>query len=175
MKIEAIDFFYLSMPVVTDAGDGSQDALLVRVVAGGVTGWGECEASPLTSIAAYVTPMSHGACRPVRDVVLGKPLNGAKDIAALASCDNVICKISGVIASAPQGISPAESLAPIVNHCLDEFGPDRVVFGGDWPVCLLGGTFREWVTALRTIISQRPQADQEKLWSGNARRHYSLT
>ena len=48
MKIESVDLFYLSMPDVTDAGDGSQDALLVRVRAGEFTGWGECEASPLT-------------------------------------------------------------------------------------------------------------------------------
>ena len=91
MNIEAVDFFYLSMPVVTDAGDGSQDALLVRVAAGGLIGWGECEASPLTSIAAYVTPMSHGACRPVRDVVLGKPLDGPADIAALAATVELEC------------------------------------------------------------------------------------
>jgi L-alanine-DL-glutamate epimerase-like enolase superfamily enzyme len=55
-KIEAVDFFYLSMPEVTTEGDGSQDALLVRVTAGGVTGWGECEASPLDSIAAFCLP-----------------------------------------------------------------------------------------------------------------------
>jgi L-alanine-DL-glutamate epimerase-like enolase superfamily enzyme len=91
MKIEAIDFFYLSMPVVTDAGDGSQDALLVRISAGGLTGWGECEASPLTSIAAYVCPMSHGACKPVRDVALGKPLDGEADIAALAAAVEIEC------------------------------------------------------------------------------------
>ena len=91
MKIEAVDFFYLSMPVVTDAGDGSQDALLVRVAAGGLIGWGECEASPLTSIAAYVTPMSHGACRPLRDVVIGKPLDGPEDIAALAAAVEIEC------------------------------------------------------------------------------------
>lgn len=91
MKIEAIDFFYLSMPVVTEAGDGSQDALLVRVVAGGITGWGECEASPLTSIAAYVTPMSHGACKPVQDVVLGRTLEGPADIAALAADVELQC------------------------------------------------------------------------------------
>ena len=91
MNIEAVDFFYLSMPVVTDAGDGSQDALLVRVAAGGLVGWGECEASPLTSIAAYVCPMSHGACKPVRDVVLGKPLNSPDDIAALAATVEMEC------------------------------------------------------------------------------------
>ena len=64
MSIDAVDFFYLSMPKVEDIGDGSQDALVVRVVADGVEGWGECEASPLVSIAAFVTPMSHGACKP---------------------------------------------------------------------------------------------------------------
>ncbi len=91
MKIDAIDFFYLSMPVVTDAGDGSQDALLVRVAAGGIIGWGECEASPLTSIAAFVCPMSHGACKPLRDVVLGKPLRDVNDIAALAAAVELEC------------------------------------------------------------------------------------
>lgn len=80
MKIDSVDLFYLSMPTVTDEGDGSQDALLVRVVAGGIEGWGECEASPLTSIAAYITPMSHGACQPVRNCVLGQRLDDIHDI-----------------------------------------------------------------------------------------------
>lgn len=85
MKIEAVDFFYLSMPEVTTEGDGSQDALLVRVAAGGYTGWGECEASPLVSIAAFVCPMSHGACRPVGASVLGQTLDGPDDIARIAA------------------------------------------------------------------------------------------
>jgi L-alanine-DL-glutamate epimerase-like enolase superfamily enzyme len=72
MRIEAVDFFYLSMPEVLDVGDGSQDALLVRVVADGHVGWGECEAAPLVSIASFVCPMSHSACKPVRDSVLGR-------------------------------------------------------------------------------------------------------
>ena len=54
MQIDAVDFFYLSMPVVTLEADGSQDALLVRVSAGGFSGFGECEAAPLPSIAAFV-------------------------------------------------------------------------------------------------------------------------
>jgi len=85
MKIEAVDFFYLSMPEVTTDADGSQDALLVRVRAGGHIGWGECEASPLVSIAAFVCPMSHGACRPVGASVLGAPLNEPADIARIAA------------------------------------------------------------------------------------------
>ena len=91
MKIEAVDFFYLSMPQVTDAGDGSQDALVVRIAAGGVVGWGECEASPLVSIAAYVTPMSHGACKPVRDVVLGQKIDDPADIARIAAMVELEC------------------------------------------------------------------------------------
>lgn len=91
MSIEAIDFFYLSMPEVTDAGDGSQDALVVRVAADGFVGWGECEASPLVSIAAYVTPMSHGACKPVRDVVLGRKIDNAADIARMTATIELEC------------------------------------------------------------------------------------
>ena len=52
MKIEAVDFYYLAMPEITTEADGSQDALLVRVAGGSHVGWGECEASPLVSIAA---------------------------------------------------------------------------------------------------------------------------
>ena len=84
MNIEAVDFFYLSMPEITLEGDGSQDALLVRVASGGVVGWGECEASPLVSIAAAVCPRSHGACQPVLDSVLGQPLDGVADIARIS-------------------------------------------------------------------------------------------
>jgi L-alanine-DL-glutamate epimerase-like enolase superfamily enzyme len=84
MKIDAVDFFYLAMPQVTTDADGSQDALLVRVQSGPHVGWGECEASPLTCIAAFVTPMSHGACRPVRESVLGHALDDPKDIARIA-------------------------------------------------------------------------------------------
>ena len=84
MKIDAVDFYYLSMPEVTTAGDGSQDALLVRVRAGQQEGWGECEASPLVSIAAFVTPMSHGACRPISASVMGERLDGPDDIRRMA-------------------------------------------------------------------------------------------
>ena len=80
MKIETVDFFYLSMPVVHDIGDGSQDALLVRVQAGDWTGWGECEAAPLASIAAWCCPMSHSACKPVAASVLGQRLDDLADL-----------------------------------------------------------------------------------------------
>ncbi len=80
MKIETVDFFYFSLPKVHDIGDGSQDALLVRVRAGDCTGWGECEASPLVSIASWNCPMSHSACKPLSASVLGQTLESAEDI-----------------------------------------------------------------------------------------------
>jgi L-alanine-DL-glutamate epimerase-like enolase superfamily enzyme len=80
MKIEAVDFFYLSMPEILDIGDGSQDAVLVRVAAGGYVGWGECEAAPLPSIASLVCPMSHSACKPVLASVLDQRLDSVDDI-----------------------------------------------------------------------------------------------
>jgi L-fuconolactonase len=57
---------------------------------------------------------------------------------------------------------------------MDQFGPDRVVFGGDWPVCTLAATYREWVKALQTIVANRPHADQKKLFHDNAIRVYRL-
>ena len=85
MKIDALDYFYLSMPEILDIGDGSQDTLLVRLEAGGHVGWGECEASPLVTLAAMVCPRSHGACWPVQDSVLGQRLEGVEDIVRIGN------------------------------------------------------------------------------------------
>jgi L-fuconolactonase len=97
-----------------------------------------------------------------------------REIDALAAQPNVICKISGIVARVPQQWS-SETLAPIVNHCLDAFGPDRVVFGSDWPVCLLGGSLRSWVDALGEIVANRSNEEQQKLWHASARKFYALS
>ncbi len=81
MNLDAVDFFYLALPEIRDVGDGSQDALLVRVRSGDDIGWGECEASPLVCIASWNCPMSHSACKPIRDSVLGQRLETPADIA----------------------------------------------------------------------------------------------
>ena len=96
-----------------------------------------------------------------------------RDMAALGAREHVVCKISGIIARAPAGWS-ADTLAPTVHHCLDSFGPDRVVFGGDWPVCNFGASLGAWVAALREIVSGRPEEEQAKLLAGNAERLYGL-
>ena len=80
VRIEDVEFFYLKMPEVLDIADGSQDALLVRVSAGGYSGWGECEAAPLVSIASWSCPMSHSICKPVAASVLEQTLESEADI-----------------------------------------------------------------------------------------------
>ena len=97
-----------------------------------------------------------------------------RDIAAVARRKNVIGKVSGIVASARPGAWTADDLAPIVNHTLEVFGPDRVVFGGDWPVCTRVATFRQWVEALRTIVRDRKIEEQRKLFHDNAVLFYNL-
>jgi L-fuconolactonase len=97
-----------------------------------------------------------------------------RDIARVARCKNVVCKVSGIVASARPGKWTADDLAPIINHTLDSFGPDRVMFGGDWPVCTLAASYRQWVEALKQIVRARTLADQRKLFHDNAARFYRL-
>lgn len=95
------------------------------------------------------------------------------DIEQLAARANVVSKISGIVAQAKPGWT-ADTLAPPVNHCLNTFGPERVIFGGDWPVCTLGAPYRDWAGALREIIAGRSEEEQKKLLAGNAERVYRL-
>ena len=97
-----------------------------------------------------------------------------REIESLGRLPNVVCKISGIIARLPKGKDAADSLAATVNHCLDSFGPDKVVFGSDWPVCNMGASYQAWVEALREIISSRDQSEQRKLLADNALRLYRL-
>lgn len=99
-----------------------------------------------------------------------------RDMAEIARRRNVVGKVSGFIASAPaRGRWTVDDLAPIVNHTLEVFGPDRVMFGGDWPVCLLGvEKYADWSSALRTIVADRPADQQRKLFHDNAVRFYGL-
>jgi len=98
-----------------------------------------------------------------------------RGIDTLAQQKNVTCKISGIIARVPKGQVTAELLAPIVTHCLDSFGPERVVYGSDWPVCTRGATLRTWTTLLHEIVNTRPHKEKHKLFWTNAHRVYGLS
>jgi predicted TIM-barrel fold metal-dependent hydrolase len=97
-----------------------------------------------------------------------------RDMARLADLKNVVCKISGIVARAPKDNWTADHLAPIVTACLELFGPDRVMFGSDWPVCRLRASYRQWVTALWEIIAERPVSEQSRLLHDNAVAFYGL-
>jgi L-fuconolactonase len=97
-----------------------------------------------------------------------------RDIDALAKRDRVICKISGIIAQMAGKEWSAADLAPVINTCLDAFGPDRVIFASDWPVCNTGATLKQWVAALKEIVADRPAADRKKLFHDNAKKFYRV-
>jgi predicted TIM-barrel fold metal-dependent hydrolase len=97
-----------------------------------------------------------------------------KDIAAVAKRKNIVGKVSGIVASAESGKWTADDLAPIIRHTLEVFGPERVMFGGDWPVCTLAATYRQWFEALASIVADRPEAEQRKLFHDNAALFYGL-
>jgi len=97
------------------------------------------------------------------------------NMAAMAKRKNVVCKVSGFIANGyPKGKWTANDIAPAVNGTIEAFGIDRVMFGGDWPVCTLAGTYKDWLTGLKEVISNRSAADQKKLLHDNAEKFYGI-
>jgi predicted TIM-barrel fold metal-dependent hydrolase len=96
-----------------------------------------------------------------------------RDMAEMARRKHVVCKVSGIVAGAAEKWTP-DDLAPVINHTLEVFGPDRVMFGGDWPVCTLRATLKQWVEALKLIVKDRKAEEQRKLFHDNAARVYRL-
>ena len=118
MKIDSVDFYYLSMPQVLDIGDGSQDALLVRIAAGEYVGWGECEAAPLVSIASLICPMSHSACKPVIASVVGQDI---KDVSDIRRIGNLVRANSLDLLQADHTLSGIDiALWDLLGHRLNE-------------------------------------------------------
>jgi len=96
-----------------------------------------------------------------------------EQLAELAALPNVVCKISGAVTEAAQNWT-ADDLRPFVNHALDVFGPQRVLFGGDWPVALMASSYRRWVETLEQLTAGLTPDQQQALWRDNARRVYRL-
>lgn len=96
------------------------------------------------------------------------------DIAELAKRQNVVAKISGIVAyTDPQGWT-VRSLRPFFDHVIAHFGWDRVVWGSDWPVCNLGGGLGQWVAATHALLDGASEHEQTALLRGNARRIWNL-
>jgi L-fuconolactonase len=96
------------------------------------------------------------------------------EIRELASFPNVACKVSGMVTEADPESWTTADLRPYVEHVLESFGEDRVMFGGDWPVVLMASPYRRWVESLDEITAGLSDGARRKLWNENARRFYRL-
>jgi predicted TIM-barrel fold metal-dependent hydrolase len=106
--------------------------------------------------------------------IAGRALDPWREgITRMAALPNVACKISGVVAYAGADWT-TEDLRPYVEHCIQAFGWDRVVWGSDWPVCTLTADLARWVRATEALLAGCADSERDRLFSLNARRIYRL-
>jgi L-fuconolactonase len=98
----------------------------------------------------------------------------ADEIAALASYPNVACKLSGLVTQVDQSTWSVAELRPYAEHALDTFGPDRVMFGSDWPVCTLAASYAEVAEVALTLTSRLSATERSDVFAGAAARAYRL-
>ncbi|MFY1637923.1 amidohydrolase family protein [Solwaraspora sp. WMMB335] len=96
------------------------------------------------------------------------------DLARLADLPNVFCKLSGLATESPAGWVAAD-LLPYLRHALATFGPQRCLFGGDWPVATLATDYRRWLHLVSDACAQLPPAGQAAVFGDTARRVYRIT
>jgi len=95
-------------------------------------------------------------------------------IQELSELPNVVCKVSGLVAYAdPEKWTP-EDLRPYIDHVIECFGWDRVMFGSDWPVCTLSAPLQKWADTLLLLTRDAGEEKQRKLFYENAARVYRL-
>lgn len=97
-----------------------------------------------------------------------------QDIRNLAARSNVSCKISGLLAYCKPGNVTKEAILPFVEHSIECFGWDRVIWGGDWPVCTTTTTLSNWINVSREIVSSESEENQKKLFFDNAVSFYHI-
>jgi L-fuconolactonase len=89
--------------------------------------------------------------------------------------ENLYCKLSGMITEADHRHWSANDLRPYVEHVVKCFGTDRIMFGSDWPVCLLAGSYGQVITVLRDLLSPILNEDTDrKIFGANAARFYKI-
>jgi L-fuconolactonase len=95
-------------------------------------------------------------------------------ISDLAARPNVCCKVSGLVTEAGPGWRPAQ-IAPYIDHLVDRFGPGRLMFGSDWPVCTLAASYAEVTAVAREALGRRlGQAELDAVFAANAVTAYRL-
>ncbi|HEY1641596.1 MAG TPA: amidohydrolase family protein [Streptosporangiaceae bacterium] len=107
------------------------------------------------------------------DITSGELQPWAAAIGELAARPNTVCKLSGLVTEAPPGAGPA-AFAPFAEVILDAFGPGRVMFGSDWPVCLLASDYGRVLALARALVSGLSETEQAAVLAGTATRAYGL-
>jgi len=97
-----------------------------------------------------------------------------QDIKALAQIPNVICKLSGLMAYCAPGTSSLETIEPYVDHVLNCFGPNRMVWGSDWPVVNLAKGLPEWIAVTRKILGKLSADEASSIAYGTAQIVYKV-
>jgi L-fuconolactonase len=107
--------------------------------------------------------------------VIGEPLDPwAKQLRELAALPNVTCKLSGMVTEAPWSTWKPSDLQPYADVVLDAFGPNRVMFGSDWPVCLLAASYAQVVETAETLTTTLTPTERNAVFTTTATRTYNL-
>lgn len=104
----------------------------------------------------------------------GKISPWREDLRALAAYPNVSCKLSGMVTEAKWGAWTAADFAPYLDAALEAFGPDRLMIGSDWPVCLLSGDYAETMGIVMEYIGRLSETEQAAILGGTCARVYRL-
>ena len=97
-----------------------------------------------------------------------------KDIQAMAKYDNVMCKVSGMVTEANWKDWKKEDFRPYLDVVLHAFGVERLMFGSDWPVCLVAAPYKEVVDIVKEYFSTFTKEEQDAVFGGNAFQFYNL-
>ena len=111
----------------------------------------------------------------VPSIAAGEIDKWSKDMKKLSELPNVICKLSGLMAYCAPGTSSQETIQPYVDHVLECFGPNRMVWGSDWPVVNLGKGIQEWIKVTNSILAKLSSDEASKIASFNAERIYKIS
>ena len=101
-------------------------------------------------------------------------LDWKKGITAIAKCEKVYCKVSGLLTEADWNNWNETDFTFCLDVVVEAFGINRLMFGSDWPVCLLAANYSQTLEIVEHYFSKFSETDQEKIWSGNARVFYNL-
>lgn len=105
----------------------------------------------------------------------GRILKWKKSMKELAEFEHLYCKISGMITEAHWQYWTENDLRPYIDVAMETFGPDRCMFGSDWPVCTLAGSYGQVISTLRSYLSSFTKSEQSRIMGQNCLDFYGLT